>query len=183
MFGNLRQNSGKTSDYLNAVNAIYTIVRQRLSDMAYQGRLTARQTISAKKIIHNLNKESVDGMVQLLRLNGTAMSPEDLVKLIKTMRTDGSLPDEIELKIKEVVYFKKLYAIRALVLLLDLKKMEVELPDYSPNDLIDIIFTPGLDFLQSPPRETPLMDLETSDRSFFSCFHRAYTQWKQQNGL
>ena len=148
--------------------------------MAYQGRLTARQTISAKKIIHNLNKESVEGMVQLLRLNGTAMSPEDLINVIKTMRTDGSLPDEIELKIKEVVYFKKLFAIRALVLLLDLKKTAIELPEYAPNDLIDIIFTPGLDYLQTFTRES--VDLESSESSFFACFHRAYTQWKEQNG-
>lgn len=149
--------------------------------MAYQGRLTARQTISAKKTIHNLNKESVEGMVQLLRLNGTAMSPEDLINVIKTMRTDGSLPDEIELKIKEVVYFKKLFAIRALVLLLDLKKTTIELPDYAPNDLIDIIFTPGLDYLQTVPRAS--LDLGASDSSFFSYFHRAYSQWKEENGV
>ena len=120
-------------------------------------------------------------MVQLLRLNGTAMSPEDLINVIKTMRTDGSLPDEIELKIKEVVYFKKLFAIRALVLLLDLKKTAIELPEYAPDDLIDIIFTPGLDYLQTFTRES--VDLAASDSSFFSCFHRAYTQWKQQNGV
>ena len=29
LFGNLKQDSGKTSDYLNAVNAIYSTVRQR----------------------------------------------------------------------------------------------------------------------------------------------------------
>ena len=156
--------------------------------MAYQGRLSAKQTISAKKIIHNLNKESVEGMVQLLRLNDTEMSPEDLVHLIKTMRTDGSLPDEIELKIKEVVYFKKLFAIRALVLLLNLQKIDIELPDFAPQDLVDVIFTPGLDYfrhstLSANPIVTEASSQATEYSAFFSCFHRAYTKWKLENDL
>ena len=155
----------------------------RLSDMAYQGRLSAKQTISAKKIIHNLNKESVEGMVQLLRLNDTEMSPEQLVNLIKTRRTDGSLPDEIELKIKEVVYFKKLFAIRALVLLLNLRKIDIEVPDFAPQDLIDIIFTPGIDFFHSPAPVPTTNEGSLSESDFFSCFHRAYSQWKLANDL
>ncbi len=108
LFGTLPESAGRANVYLHSVNIIYALLRDKLSKMAQGGNLSAKQTISAKKIIHNLNKESVTAMVHLLKLNDTAMSPEELIDLIKLKRTDGSLDPSIELEIKEVVYFKKL---------------------------------------------------------------------------
>ena len=90
--------------------------------MAYNGQLNARQTILAKKTIHVLNKESVEAMVKLLNINDTSMSPNQLIEFIKSKRTDDDLDQAVELKIKEVVYMKKLQAINSLVLLLHMKR-------------------------------------------------------------
>ena len=114
--------------------------------MAFRGELSARQTIYAKKIIHTLNKESVEAMVKLLNINDTSMSPDELIDYIKKKRTDQGLDEQVELKIKEVVYFKKLYAINALVLLLHMKRDDIQIPKDTPKDLMNIIFTPGLSF-------------------------------------
>ena len=162
----------------------------RLSQLAYKGDLSAKQTISAKKIIHNLNEESVKAMVQLLKLNDTSMSPDELVSMIKTKRTDGSLDTDTELKIKEVVYFKKLFAIKSLVLLLHMDKTDIDLPPEAPQDLIDVIFTPGIEFfsVQDPDESVKVAYENTQHQSntdFFCmpCFHKAYTQWKCENGI
>ena len=118
-----QEDTGRTSnDYLNSVNSIYALIRSKLSDMAYNGQLNAKQTIYAKKIIHVLNKESVEAMVKLLNINDTSMSPNQLIEFIKAKRTDDDLDQAVELKIKEVVYMKKLEAINALVLLLHMKR-------------------------------------------------------------
>ena len=146
----------------------------------------------AKKVIHTLNKESVEGMVKILQLNGTDMSPEALVNLIKTKRTDGSLNDQTELKIKEIVYFKKLYAIKSLVLLLHMDRTEMNLPEEAPGDLIDVIFTPEFGiFLEDHPEPIQMdkkpvkMHDEDFSGDFFcmSCFHEAYTKWKRENNI
>ncbi len=108
LFGTLPESAGRANIYLHTVNVIYSLLRDKLSKMAQRGKLSAKQTISAKKIIHNLNKESVTAMVHLLKLNDTAMPPEDLIALIKMKRTDGNLDPRVETQIKEVVYFKKL---------------------------------------------------------------------------
>ena len=128
------------------MNVIYAKIRSKLSDMAFRGELSARQTIYAKKIIHTLNKESVEAMVKLLKINDTSMSPDELIDYIKKKRTDQGLDEQVELKIKEVVYFKKLYAINALVLLLHMKRDDIQIPKDTPKDLMNIIFTPGLSF-------------------------------------
>ena len=138
--------TGHSSNYLNSVNVIYAKIRSKLSDMAFRGELSARQTIYAKKIIHTLNKESVEAMVKLLKINDTSMSPDELIDYIKKKRTDQGLDEQVELKIKEVVYFKKLYAINALVLLLHMKRDDIQIPKDTPKDLMNIIFTPGLSF-------------------------------------
>ena len=118
-----QEDTGRTSnDYLNSVNTIYALIRSKLSDMAYNGELNAKQTIYAKKIIHVLNKESVEAMVKLLNINDTSMSPNQLIEFIKSKRTDDDLDQAVELKIKEVVYMKKLQAINSLVLLLHMKR-------------------------------------------------------------
>ena len=118
--------TGRTSnDYLNSVNTIYALIRSKLSDMAYNGQLNAKQTIYAKKIIHVLNKESVEAMVKLLNINDTSMSPNQLIEFIKSKRTDDDLDQAVELKIKEVVYMKKLEAINSLVLLLHMKRQVI----------------------------------------------------------
>ena len=80
--------------------------------------------------------ESVESMVELLKLNDTLMSPDELVQLIKTKRTDGTLDLDTEIKIKEVVYFKKLFAIKSLVLLLHMEKEDIQIPAEAPQDLI-----------------------------------------------
>ena len=187
--------TGQPSDYINSVNIIYGLLRTRLSERAHNGRLSAKQTITAKKIIHNLNKESVETMVQLLHLNSSNMTPEELVNLIKTKRTNGSISDETELKIKEVVYFKKLYAIKSLVLLLHMDRTDIRLPQNAPKDLIEVIFTPIFDdYLEEHPHFQPEVSkksLETPDKGsgnsgdFFCmpCFHEAYTKWKRENNI
>ena len=78
-------------------------------------------------------------MVKILQLNGTDLTPEALVNLIKTKRTDGSLNDQTEFKIKEIVYFKKLYAIKSLILLLHMDRTDINLPGEAPGDLIDVL--------------------------------------------
>lgn len=159
--------------------------------MAYGGDLSAKQTISAKKIIHTLNEESVQAMVDLLDLNETSLTPDELIALIKIKRTDGSLDTETELKIKEVVYFKKLYAIKSLVLLLHMDRADIDLPTEAPNDLIEVIFTPGIQFVTDESdvkqldNEEKQKDGNQNSMNFFcmSCFHEAYTKWKSENGI
>ena len=158
--------------------------------------MSAKQTISAKRTIHLLNKESVEAMVALLKLNDTTMSPDELVTLIKTKRTDGNLLLETEVKIKEVVYIKKLYAIKRLVLLLHMKREDIDLPLFAPKDLIDVLFTPNPEALvaiqQSSanlnlpiPSEGEFPNEQSFSQDFFCmpCFHKAYTAWKLANGI
>lgn len=184
------QVSGQTNDYLNSINIMYGLLREKLSRMAYQGKLSAKQTIAAKIIIHTLNKESVTAMVYLLNLNDTAMSPDELIALITRRRTDGSLEATIEHQIKEVVYFKKLRAIQDLVMLLHLERYDIAVPTDAPEDLVNVIFSPGIFGFESEESEDIVVvaaeetGYEATTEDFFCmpCFHKAYTEWKSKNG-
>ena len=81
----LKPETGRASDYINSVNIIYALIRTKLSERAHSGDLSSTQTIFAKKIIHNLNKDSVEAMVSLLGLSAGRMAPDELVKLIKVL--------------------------------------------------------------------------------------------------
>ena len=81
----MKPETGRASDYINSVNIIYALIRTKLSERAHSGHLSSTQTIFAKKIIHNLNKDSVEAMVSLLGLSAGRMAPDELVKLIKVL--------------------------------------------------------------------------------------------------
>ena len=193
LFGTLRTSTAQASDYINAVNIIYALIRNKLSTKAHNGELSAKQTIAAKRIIHNLNKESVQSMVEILKLNDTEIPPDELIILIKQKRTDGSISINTELEIKEVVYFKKLFAVKKLILLLHMEKEDIQIPVSAPRDLIDVIFTPEITFelddfntLEPEVMENGRkMEKLTENHEFFNmaCFHDSYLKWKRENNI
>ena len=86
-------------------------------------------------IIFQFNKQSVDTMVSLLALEAGARSPQELIDMIKIKMKDSSISPRTKSKVKEVVYFKKLKAIKQLVLMLDLGQGDVEGLENIPEDL------------------------------------------------
>ena len=118
-------------------------MRVLLSNKATNGLLSVRQTIGAKKIIHDLNRDVVRKMSSLLNINEERMAPDALIKLITLKRNNGSLDKEVEKKIKHVVYIKKLNALKQLVALLRISKVDGELsiPTNTPKDLVDSLFS------------------------------------------
>lgn len=71
---------GRADVYLKSVNVLYAETRRLLSARAHQARLNPKQTVAAKKIIHNLNKDTVEAMTGILGLDGQNMTPDDLIK-------------------------------------------------------------------------------------------------------
>lgn len=123
------------STYLDSANQIYLDVRRSLSTMAHNGDLSAKQILTAKKIIFQFNKQSVDAMVALLSLNQELRHPDKLIAMIKDKMRDSSVEKSTKLKVKEVVYFKKLKAVKQLVMLLDLTEEDVGISENTPEDL------------------------------------------------
>ena len=122
-------------------------MRLLLSKKATNGLLTVSQTIGAKQIIHNLNRDVVRKMSSLLNISKDTMAPEELIKVITFMRNNGSLDDNVERKIKHVVYVKKLKALKNLISLLNISRSDNTLliPPNTPQDLLDALFSTTLD--------------------------------------
>ena len=118
-------------------------MRVLLSNKATNGLLSVRQTIGAKKIIHDLNRDVVRKMSSLLNIHEETMAPDTIIKLITLKRNNGSLDKEVERKIKHVVYIKKLNALKQLVALLSISKAggELSIPRNTPKDLVDSLFS------------------------------------------
>ena len=70
-----------------------------------------------------------------------------------------------------------------------MSREDIDLPQYAPEDLIDVIFTPGLKLLVQDAADTKHATDEFNSRltanDFFCmpCFHKAYTEWKKANGI
>ena len=122
-------------------------MRLLLSKKASNGLLTVSQTIGAKKIIHDLNRDVVRKMSTLLNIHEDTMAPEELIKLITELRNNGSLEDGVEKEIKHVVYVEKIKALKQLISILNISKSDNELtiPSRTPDDLIDALFSKTLD--------------------------------------
>ena len=58
-------------------------LRRLLSEMVVNQRLSATQTIDARHIITELNRQTVTAMVTLLELNNTNTTPEALIGEIR----------------------------------------------------------------------------------------------------
>ena len=185
---------GDANAYLVSVNNIYFKVRSILSQMAYGGVLSAKQTIAAKKVIFQLNKQSVEAMVEVLSLDSTMIQPEQLIDLIKSMIADEDLDEKTRSKIKRIIYENKLKAIRQLILLLDLTREEFEDIDSIPEDLVEFIFTAATDSFSNgtdpddnnSTQEEFRFDSLSGDISgvfCMSCFHRLYTNWKREHNI
>ena len=122
-------------------------MRVLLSNKASNGLLTVSQTIGAKKIIHDLNRDVVRKMSTLLNIHENTMAPEELIKVITDLRNNGSLGDGVEKEIKHVVYVEKIKALKQLISILNISKSDNELtiPSRTPDDLIDALFSKTLD--------------------------------------
>ena len=122
-------------------------MRVLLSNKASNGLLTVSQTIGAKKIIHDLNRDVVRKMSTLLNIHENTMAPEELIKVITELRNNGSLGDAVEKEIKHVVYVEKIKALRQLISLLNISKSDNELgiPPRTPDDLLDALFSKTLE--------------------------------------
>ena len=69
---------------------------------------------------------------------------------IRKRHESGTVDPDVEWSIKQVVYFRKLKAIKELVHLLSLHQTDVTLPPNVPQDLIDLIFsTDNLDQIEN----------------------------------
>ena len=121
-------------------------MRVLLSNKASNGLLTVSQTIGAKKIIHDLNRDVVRKMSTLLNIHENTMAPEELIKVITDLRNNGSLGDGVEKEIKHVVYVEKIKALKQLISILNISKSDNELtiPSRTPDDLIDALFSKTL---------------------------------------
>ena len=122
-------------------------MRVLLSSKASNGLLTVSQTIGAKKIIHDLNRDVVRKMSILLNIHENTMAPEELIKVITELRNNGSLGDAVEKEIKHVVYVEKIKALKQLISLLNISKSDNELsiPPRTPDDLLDALFSKTLE--------------------------------------
>ena len=118
-------------------------MRILLSNKASNGLLSVIQTIGAKKIIHDLNRNVVQKMSIILEIHEETMAPEELIKLITLKRNNGSLDKDAERKIKHVVYINKLKALKQLIALLGITKSDGQLsiPTNTPIDLVDSLFS------------------------------------------
>ena len=85
-------------------------------------------------------RQTVTAILHLLNMNGTNHSPEKLFAEIKRRHDNGEMSPEVEQSIKQVVYFRKLKAIKELVQLLSLSEADIDIPHLAPRDLIDLIF-------------------------------------------
>ena len=121
-------------------------MRVLLSGKASKGLLSVRQTIAAKKCIHDLNRAVVMKMSILLNISHDNMAPEQLVSVITQSRNSGSLSEEVERKIKHVVYVSKIKALKELISVLNLSRSDDELsiPPRTPEDLLDALFSATL---------------------------------------
>ena len=121
-------------------------MRVLLSNKASNGLLTVSQTIGAKKIIHDLNRDVVRKMSTLLNIHENTMAPEELIKVITDLRNNASLGDGVEKEIKHVVYVEKIKALKQLISILNISKSDNELtiPSRTPDDLIDALFSKTL---------------------------------------
>ena len=118
-------------------------MRVLLSNKASNGLLTVSQTIGAKKIIHDLNRDVVRKMSTLLNIQENKMAPDELIQVITELRNNGSLGDDVEKEIKHVVYVEKIKALKQLISLLNISKSDNQLtiPPRTPNDLLDALFS------------------------------------------
>ena len=121
-------------------------MRVLLSNKASNGLLTVSQTIGAKKIIHDLNRDVVRKMSTLLNIHENTMAPEELIQVITELRNNGTLGDGVEKEIKHVVYVEKIKALKQLISLLNISKGDNELtiPPRTPDDLLDALFSKTL---------------------------------------
>ncbi len=88
------------------MNQIYTDVRRALSLKARDGELSAKQILTAKKIIFQFNKRSVEDMVSLLGLHAGQRNPNQLIAIIKRKMRDPAVPASAKAAVKEAVYFR-----------------------------------------------------------------------------
>ena len=119
------------------------LLNKRLS----HGLLNSNQTLEAKKIIHDLNRDVVSKMTQLLNISEQAMTPKQLISVITLKRNSGTLGEKIENKIKQVMYVNKLKALKRLVSLIRISRDsgDLPIPPNTPQDLIDSIFSSSMD--------------------------------------
>ena len=122
-------------------------------------------------------------------------SPQELIAVIKIKMKNSSISPRTKSKVKEVVYFKKLKAIKQLVLLLDLGQEEIiDDPDNVPEDLRHHIFDDSDSVIEVRGHQRgrsssdQRLRFDSSHMEFsgvfcMSCFHELYTQWKRDRGL
>ena len=125
-------------------------MRILLNTRLSQGLLNTNQTLEAKKIIHDLNRDVVMKMARLLNISEETMTPKQLINVITLRRSNGKLDEKIENKIKQVMYAKKLEALKELVSLIGISKgsEDLRIPPSTPQDLIDSIFSSSMDLSQ-----------------------------------
>ncbi|TRY77845.1 hypothetical protein TCAL_06808 [Tigriopus californicus] len=191
LFGKTPSFKSETNSYLNGVNVLYSDIRKVLTRFAHEGKLNSKQTITAKKIINDLNKETVAEMVHILELSRAELHPDNLIKLIQAKTSSETLTSDQQFEIKTVIYEKKLKAIQQFILLLELKQSDLRISGTVPDDLLTYIFnSDGLRALQ----EAESADVVQFDRLnqaqediygvfCMSCFHRLYSQWKKDHNI
>merc|ERR1719245_123167 len=130
-------------------------------------------------------------MVSLLNLQAGARTPQEMISMIKVKMKDSSISPRTKSKVKEAIYFKKLKAIKQIVLLLDLREDEIiEDPDSIPEDLRHHIFdgSGSVIDVRSGGEKDHRLRFDSSRMEFsgvfcMSCFHELYTEWKRERGL
>ncbi len=83
----------------------------------------------------------VEQMVILLNISVTSdQSPDALVALIQQQMASPDLSADVSLQLMRLIYTRKLRACKQLVVLLELRREQVGVPDDAPEDLVDFIF-------------------------------------------
>lgn len=191
LFGKTPNFKSETNSYLNGVNVLYSDIRKVLTKFAHEGKLNSKQTITAKKIINDLNKETVAEMVHILEITRAELHPDNLIKLIQAKTSSETLTSDQQFQIKTVIYEKKLKAIQQFILLLELKQSDLRISGTVPDDLLTYIFnSDGLKALQEAESADVLQfgKLNQAQEDIYgvfcmSCFHRLYTQWKKDHNI
>ena len=118
-------------------------MRWLLNTKAKKGLLSPRQMVSARQVIHDLNQDAVGKMASVLNIHDKAMAPDELISVLTKKRTNGSLDDQIERKIKQIAYDTKLKALKDLTKLLKLTREsgELTIPQNTPPDLMAMLFS------------------------------------------
>jgi hypothetical protein len=163
-----------------SVNLVYATIRNLLSQKAQAHQLSPKQVITAKHIIHSLNKDTMEDLIQIFDLKATSTHPEKLINAIKEkLSSTSSEGEEAREKALDVIKDRKIKAIKLLVLLLDIKADDVDVK--MSQELKDFLF--GTSDISKLSMDFGNKEVLNNGIFCMPCFHKLYEQWKRDHKI